>query len=50
MQKLKESEQKKEEKIWAAEQWRQYQLTNIEHTFTADKKQAEEEHIVSFPF
>jgi len=41
--KLKEAEQKKEEKIWAAEQWRQYQLTNIEHMFVSDKQQAEEE-------
>jgi len=44
LQKLKECDQKREEKLWAAEQWRQYQLMSIEHTCSADKKQAEEEY------
>jgi len=41
--KLREAELKKEEKIWAAEQWRQYQLMSIDNMFSGDKQQAEDE-------
>lgn len=33
----------KSEKIAAAEQWRQYQLQNINNMFEADRQQAEDE-------
>lgn len=43
-EKCRELEEIKSEKIWNAEQWKQYQLQNINNVFEAEKKQAEEEY------
>ena len=43
MKKSKELEEAKEHKMWAAQKWKEYQLQNIESTFLAEQKQAEEE-------
>jgi len=42
--KIKDLEIKKEEKIWAANKSREYQLQNINNIFEAEKKQAEDEY------
>jgi breast cancer metastasis-suppressor 1-like protein len=42
-QKMKDLDKRKEEKVWAAEQWKQYQLMNINNVFEAEKKMAEDE-------
>jgi len=44
LQKLRELEYKRDEKLWAARQWREYQLQAIETAFNAEKKQAEDEY------
>jgi len=42
-EKCRELEEIKAEKIWNAEQWKQYQLQNILNVFESEKRQAEEE-------
>lgn len=44
LEKVKELEEKKSEKVWAAQQWREYQLANINNMFDAEKRQCEEEY------
>jgi len=43
-EKCKELEQVRDDKIYAAEQWRSYQLQNINNAFDAEKRQADEEY------
>lgn len=44
LEKVKELEEKKSEKLWAAQQWREYQLNNINIIYDAEKRQSEEEY------
>jgi len=43
-EKCRELEEIKTDKIWNAEQWKQYQLQNINNVFEAERRQAEEEY------
>jgi len=43
LEKVKELEGIKNEKIWSAEQWKNYQVQSFQHAFSSEKKQAEEE-------
>jgi len=43
IEKAKELEEKKNEKLWAAQQWREYQLQNINQVFESEKRQAEDD-------
>jgi len=43
-EKCRELEDIKSDKIWNAEQWKQYQLQNINNVFEAERRQAEEEY------
>jgi len=47
LEKVKELEEKKSEKLWAAQQWREYQLNNINIIYDAEKRQSEEEYKVN---
>lgn len=46
----RELEQSRDDKVFAAEQWKHYQLQNINNVFDAERRQAEEEYKVSYFF
>jgi hypothetical protein len=45
---VKQLDDKKSQRIWLAEQWRQYQLQCINIAFESEKKQADDEYQVIF--
>jgi hypothetical protein len=43
LKRVDELEQKRQEKIWLTNKWREYQLQNLEHIYNSELKQADDE-------